>query len=149
MCSESLLTLYELFVQRTGLRAQFIERCFDRPPEPALLSEDAKRNESSTYGAMFCGECRSFLEKLYSDALKELSGLAWDRCEDVLNGLAFIQEVAATALWKYRCDVGPTLESFAREFDRLDLPAERHRLYQRAYQGSPHEADETDQAARR
>jgi len=134
MCPELLLTIYELFVQRTGLRIVSIERHLPRSPEPDRLSEDDKRNQPATYAALFSLECRSYMEKLYTDAIGQMNGLPFDRSQDILNGLAFIQEVIATALWKYHCDVGNILESFAREFDRLDLPAERHRLHDRAQQ---------------
>ena len=54
---------------------------------------------------------------------------------DALKGLSALQEIIATALWRHGCAVGKRLESFARDFDRLDVPTERERLYALAQAG--------------
>jgi len=100
--------------------------------EPAPLSDDEKRNEPNTYAALFSDECRSEIEELYKAAMREMRGRSLSSSEDILEGLVFLQEIVATALWKHQCAVGSTLESFAREFDRLDVRAERERLHARA-----------------
>jgi len=135
MCTELLTAVYRMFLQRTNIHSAFIEPHVTNSHEPETFSEDTERNRPSTYAALFSGDCSSHLENLYLEAIQQMNGLSFDGSEDILNGLAFIQEVVATALWRYDCNVGPTLESFAREFDRLDVPAERHRLHSRC-QGS-------------
>jgi hypothetical protein len=132
MCVELLLIIYKLFLERTSMRVAFIERHLATPIESTHISADERRNLPGVYEAMFSADCRPYVEKLYADAMKELGRLPYDRSEETLDGLMFIQEVIATALWKYRCDVGQTLESFARQYDRLDLPLERQRLHDQA-----------------
>ena len=131
-CAKSLIALYELSVQRAGKNIDFVERHLERSSEPERHSEDDQRNESTIHTTLFSNECRSYLESLYSEAIRGLGAVTFANGEDLLNGLQFIQNVIATALWKYHCDVGPVLESFAREFDRLDVESERRRLYDRA-----------------
>lgn len=99
------------------------------PDNAVELSADERRNEPATYAALFSSECRKFLEEVYEGALVMMRERSLNACEDVLNGLAFLQEVVATAMWRHRCDVGETLEVFARNFDRLDVAEERARLH--------------------
>jgi hypothetical protein len=99
------------------------------PVEITPLTADERRNEPATYAALFSEECRSLPEELYEEAMRMMRGRPLGESGEALQGLAFLQEVAATALWRHRCHVGSTLVSFAREFDRLDVPAERERLH--------------------
>jgi hypothetical protein len=132
MCIELLLISYKLFLERTDLRIAFIEQCLKIPIESTHISEDERRNLPNLYEANFSTGCLPYVEKLHSDAMEKMRNLSYDQSSDILNGLMFIQEVVATALWKYHCDVGQFLESFARQFDRLDLPVERQWLYDQA-----------------
>ncbi len=129
MCMKLLLIIYKLSIERTGLRIAFIERYLATSIDLVNVSEDDRRNLSHIYKTLFSADCHSYFEKLYSDAMKEMGLLSYDQSDEILNGLMFIQETIATALWKYHCDVNQSLESFARQFDRLDLPAERKRLH--------------------
>jgi hypothetical protein len=61
--------------------------------------------------------------------MAEMKVLTFEGSEDILDGLEFIQNVGATALWKFNCDMASEMESFVREFDRLDVIGERERLY--------------------
>jgi hypothetical protein len=130
MCKNLMLTIYRLMLARSSARAVFIEERlgFDRNAAP--LSVDDSRNERDIYVSLFSEDCRPFVEGLFLDMSKELSALPYERSADVLSSLALVQEMIATALWKYKCAVGPRLESFAREFDRLDRDEERLRLYE-------------------
>jgi hypothetical protein len=130
MCKNLMLTIYRLMLTRSSARAALIEERlgFDRNAAP--LSEDDSRNERDIYISLFSEDCRPFVEGLVLDMSKELSALPYERSADVLSSLALVQEMIATALWKYKCAVGPRLESFAREFDRLDRDEERLRLYE-------------------
>jgi len=101
-CAEHLLIVDRAYAARTGARVEFLERAMPCPTE------------------------------LYLKAMRMMRGRPFDDCDEALKGLVFLQEVAATALWRHRCPVGDTLASFAREFDRLDVPAEHERLYVRA-----------------
>jgi len=51
--------------------------------------------------------------------------------------LTIMQHVVAIAMWKYELTVGEPLRGFARQFDRLDVPAERRRLYDIAQEPLP------------
>ena len=84
------------------------------------------------YSALFTGECRLDMETLYLRLLREMRNIPYEQCEDLLEALAFLQQVVATAIWKYHHDVGKHMEAFARDFDRLDVESERMRLYEYA-----------------
>ena len=129
---DDLLLIYRDYVVRTGARAASIEQVLSSPSPLAALGEDDRRNISVAFQSVFSRESRSFIEKLYTDAMAKMRGQARSASDDSLDGLAFLQEVVATAMWKYRCDVGDELATFARDFDRLDVPSERDRLYARA-----------------
>gem|GEM_PF-2344291 len=61
-----------------------------------------------------------------------MRGTSYEDAADILEALAFIQEVTAIALWRFDCPMSRVLKEFARDFDRLDVPEERYRLYQSA-----------------
>jgi hypothetical protein len=128
-CQEYLLLVYRGYAARTGVRVAFLERTMSCPSEIAHLSDDERRNEPAIYSALFSDECQLFLEEVYENSIGMMRGRPFGDCEDALRGLAFLQEVFATALWRHRQPVAHVLASFAREFDRLDSPAERERLY--------------------
>ena len=132
ICRDHLLVVYRGYAERTRTRVAFIDQAISCPAEIGSLSDDERRNEPTTYAALFSDECRSFLEDLYEEAMRMMRGRPLVDCEDTVKGLAFLQEVAATALWRHQYPVGDTLASFAREFDRLDVPSERERLHARA-----------------
>jgi hypothetical protein len=134
MCSEALLTIYEMFSQSSGQRIASIEGHLGPHSERPFSAEDLERNQAAIYAALFSPACRVLVEGLYQDSLRRMNGLPFDGSQDLLSGLAFLQDVIAKALWKYECDVGGTLEAFARGFDRLDVPSERRRLHELAQQ---------------
>ena len=72
------------------------------------------------------------LEKIISELYSEMRGRRFEQCEDIFEALAFIQEILAAALWKYNLCVNPSVEDFARDFDRIDTLAERQRIYMMA-----------------
>lgn len=92
------------------------------------FNEDLRRNEGDAY-ALFRDDR---LQKLYRRLLREMRGVPFEDCGDIMAGLTFLQTVVATALWKHRLAVPDSLETFAREFDRLDVAGEQRRLYTRA-----------------
>ena len=135
MSTTLLLLTYRLYVERTGLRNGFVEGYLaSRSPQavPFNILEDDRRNLPELYKAAFASTRPLQFECLYNDAMEKLRLLPYDQSGEILDGLMFLQHVVATALWKYRCNVGQTLESFARDFDRLDSPVERQRLHQLA-----------------
>jgi hypothetical protein len=97
-----------------------------------LVTEDERRNERACYERLFSNECRAFVEVFYSDMTNRMKHGSYGEAAGPLFVLAFLQEIVATALWKYDLDVGEELTQFAREFDRLDVETERVRLYERA-----------------
>lgn len=129
MCLNHLPVIYRAFFERANIRIAFIERMISFEGELQPLSEDERRNERETYAALFSEECRSSVEDVYRSAMREMRGQPYALAGDVIEALVFLQETIATALWKHRCNVGKTLESFAREFDRLDVRDERKRLH--------------------
>jgi hypothetical protein len=116
------------------MRISFIEEWLGGHEFQLALSDDEKRNERSIFGALFARECQLEMESLYQSAMTNIRGKTFDECDDGLNALAFLQEILATAMWKHRCKVGETLESFARKYDRLDTLEERRELHLEAQQ---------------
>lgn len=131
MFNQILLLIYRLFIGDGGRRVNWIEKRFGFDTGIALSSDD-RRNEPGTYEVFFSPEHQAKLEQLYLELLNEMNGVPYQQCGDVLDALAFIQEISAAALWKYRQRVGVTIEEFVRDFDRLDIPEERVRLYKSA-----------------
>ncbi|MGQ0595704.1 hypothetical protein [Aquabacterium sp.] len=89
----------------------------------------------AAYSDLFNGVGRVEVEGLYDELRGALIGKSFEQCADILDGLSFLQELVAMALWKYQVDVGERLEGFARNFDRLDVQDERRRLHQEAQLG--------------
>lgn len=129
MCKTYLLVTYRAFFEQVRIRIAFIERWLSFVGELQPLSEDERRNERETYAGLFSDDCRSSVEELYWTAMREMRGQPYALAGDVVEALAFLQTTVATGLWKHRCKVGETLESFARDFDRLDVHDERKRLH--------------------
>lgn len=132
VCKQYVSALYRAFVARTGTRISFVERWLKILDADLNVSVDESRNEPSVYRELFSDQCRAELEEFYRDAMLSLRGSTLVGCRDGLNALAFLQEVVATAMWKYSCTAGPLLESFARMYDRLDTLEEKRRLHREA-----------------
>ena len=131
MFNQILLLIYLLFLHEGGRKINWMEQylgCDGR----ATLSSDDLMNELSTYEAIFSEEHRLKLEQLYLGLLNEMNGIPYPLCGDILEALEFVQVISATALWKYHQNVGAVIEEFVRDFDRLDVPDERVRLYEKA-----------------
>ncbi len=129
MCENLLCTIYELFVVREGRRVAFIEQYFSGLSEQFQVADDDIKNERDIYIRFFSTDSIQFLEKIYEDAMKEMNGLPYEKCNEILAGLIFIQEIVARALWKFNCEITHVLADFTREFDRLDVSDECWRLY--------------------
>ena len=135
MFNQVFMLIYRLFLDKGGQRVSWIESHFDFDAGISLSSDD-KRNESATYEALFLQGHQAKIEQLYLELLSEMDGVSYQQCGDILDALAFIQEISAIALWKYRQRVGVMIEEFVRDFDRLDVPEERFRLYKSAQKNS-------------
>ena len=131
MFNQILLLVYRLFLREGKRKIDWMERYLGYDGRAALSSDDMK-NESSAYDEIFSEEHRPKLEQLYLGLLNEMNGVPYQQCGDMLEALTFIQEISATALWKYSRNVGVVIEEFVRDFDRLDVPDERVRLYEKA-----------------
>jgi hypothetical protein len=130
MFNQILLLIYRLFLCEGRRRVDWIEEHFGFDGGVALSCGD-KRNEPGTYEILFSQEHQEKLKQLYLELLNEMNGVTYQHCGNV-HALAFIQEVSATALWKYRQILDVMIEEFVRNFDRLDIPEERVRLYESA-----------------
>jgi hypothetical protein len=131
MFNQILLLVYRLFLHKGGQKIDWMEQYLGYDGK-AVLSSDDLMNEPSAYEAIFSEENRPKLERLYLKLLHEMSGISYGQCGDVLEALIFLQEASATALWRYHQNVGVAIEEFVRDFDRLDVPSERVRLYEKA-----------------
>ena len=131
MFNQNLLFIYRLFLHGGGRKINWMEQYLGYDGRAALSFDDMK-NEPRAYEAVFSEEHRPKLEQLYMKLQNEMKGTPYQQCADVLETLAFIQEISATALWKYHQNVGAVIEEFVRDFDRLDVPEERVGLYEKA-----------------
>lgn len=127
---DPLLLIYKLLLDQGGDRAPAIERYLEFDiSQPA--SEDDKINEQIIYSTLF-NENLPRIERIFINLLEDMRGTPFEQCDTTIDGLALLQSIISTALWKYHQNVGETLEHFARDFDRLDVPEERVRLYKAA-----------------
>jgi hypothetical protein len=128
MCADYLDVLYRLSVDRGVARIQLfeVEICRDAF---ARITEDDRRNEQACYERLFSIDCRIFVESFYEQYLAKLRQCTYTEAFPILSVLIFLQEIAATALWKFNIEIGDKLTWFVREFDRLDVDVERQRLY--------------------
>lgn len=129
MCNEIIQTIYRIFLESGGRKIFWIERSVGLD-ESKVVSVDDKRNEPELYSNLFSGECRENMEELYMAMLKQMRETPFEHCDDLMEAAAFLQQVMATAMWKYHQDIGEAMEKFTREFDRLDVSAERVRLHE-------------------
>ena len=131
MFNQALLLIYRLFLHRGGRKINWMEQYLDDDAGDAPSPDDI-RNESNAYEIIFAEEHRPKLEQIYMELLNKMTGIPYGQCEDMFEALAFLQEISATALWKYHQNVGQLVEEFVRDYDRLDVPSERIRLYEEA-----------------
>ena len=129
MFSQILLLVYRLFLDGGRRKINWIEQRLGFDGNIALSLDD-KRNEPSAYESIFSQEHRPNVEQLYRELLGEMKGVPYQQCDDILDALVFLQEISAIALWKYHQSLGAAMEAFVRDFDRLDVPDERIRLYE-------------------
>ena len=129
MCANHLAVLYCLYLERGASRIALIEA--DAEIDVTVrLTEDDRINEPVHYERLFSGECLGFVVSLYAAIKNRIKSCSYEEAADPLIALAFLQEIVATALWKYGLDTSEDLAEFAREFDRLDVEAEKIRLYE-------------------
>ncbi len=127
---DSLAKIYALCIDSGWKRVQAIEQYLDRLG-PDHVSIDDRRNEHRIYQEL-AEKHRAVLDDLFKQLLHDMRAVRYEHASGILDGLDFLQSVVASTLWKHHFTVGDSLERFAREFDRLDVPDERRRLYQLA-----------------
>jgi hypothetical protein len=128
-CKDRLRIIYSLHLHRGGKSILNIESDLNLSPEDLNVSDDDIRNERFQYEALFQDPCASLIERIFDSEVGAMISIPYDQCSAHLEALEFIQEIASTAMWKFGTSIPSALEDFAREFDRLDVEEERHRLY--------------------
>lgn len=128
---KALSIIYRVFLNEGGLNVIWIDGYFGFLVNEELSSDDII-NLPLVYEEFFSDDYRSELECFYLQLLGEMNGVPYEQCEKPLEALAFFQGITARALWKYHQNIGGVIEAFARDFDRLDVPEERFRLYEQA-----------------
>ncbi|QXZ11958.1 hypothetical protein KVQ82_17930 [Pseudomonas sp. AO-1] len=129
MCEITMRIVYFLFVHQKGRRLSALEFCINYIDGELTFSEDFLRNEPAMYEQLFSLECKGYVLDLLEKMMGKMKVLRFEESGEVLDGLEFVQNVGATALWKFNCNLDSEVESFVREFDRLDIVEERKRLY--------------------
>jgi len=135
MCYHILSIIYRLSIHKGAHQISWMNRYFEND-SINNISLDDERNESSLYYRLFSKECHSKIESLYLKLLSEMKQVSYEEANEIIEALMFLQEVAATALWKYNCNIGEKMEFFVRNFDRLDVAGEKYRLYEKVQQES-------------
>lgn len=129
MCEITLQIIYFLFVHQKGRRLSVLEFYINYIDGDLVFSEDFLRNEPAMYEELFSLGCKGYVHDLLEKLMTGMKVLKFEESGEVLDGLEFVQNVGATALWRFNCDLDSEVESFVREFDRLDVVEERERLY--------------------
>lgn len=129
MCEVTLQLIYFLFVRQKGARIPVLERYINYIDGSLVFSEDFMRNEPVMYKDLFSVKCKDYMLDLFRKLMTDLKVLKFEGSGEILDGLEFVQNISATALWKFNCDLVSEMEDFVREFDRLDVIEERKRLY--------------------
>ncbi|MFC5694167.1 hypothetical protein ACFPU0_01175 [Pseudomonas sp. GCM10022186] len=129
MCKTIVRIVYYLFLLRGGRRSSALESYIDYTDGELEFSEDFARNEPGMYRELFSPECEGYFSDLLKRLISDMRGQERENSEDILIGLEFIQNSGATALWRFHLEMRAELEEFVRDFDRLDAPEERDRLY--------------------
>lgn len=129
MCEAIVRIIYFLFLLRGGRRSSALEAYIGYVDGELALSDDFSRNEPNMYKELFSLGCEEYFSDLFERLSADMRGLERERSEDILTGLEFVQSCGATALWKFNLELRAELENFVRDFDRLDVPEERERLY--------------------
>lgn len=129
MCDHILSKIYSLYLNKGGNRVILIEAylSYNHIYE---ISLDDERNQPYLYATLFSDECQVYIERLYLRLLSEMKGIPYEKCDNIIEALMFIQQISSTALWVYNCNASQKLETFVRDFDRLDVSSEKIRLYE-------------------
>ena len=128
MEKSTLTKLYMMHLARQGRRSRFLDHYllhegYCQPTQDDYWNEGSMLENLDFLS--YSGPVGLLLEVLY----KQMTLKAFDDSQDIIDGIMFVQNVIALALWKYRIDVCVELDVFARDFDRLDNLDERRRLY--------------------
>ncbi|HEX8617873.1 MAG TPA: hypothetical protein VF911_09845, partial [Thermoanaerobaculia bacterium] len=102
---------------------------------PKTVSADDRRNEPQFYRDT-ARENGLLLENCLEWLLDKLKTVPYEQATDIFGGIEFLQWVIADVLWRYGSQVSEDLERFTRDFDRLDVPDERLRLFRSVAGGS-------------
>lgn len=96
------------------------------------LTNEEKRLET----AKLFAEGGKVVGQLYQYLMQQLRSVRFEDADDIIFGLEFLHSAGATAMWQYHYSVPDYFARFIREFDRLDVPEERLRLYKLAKEPS-------------
>ena len=128
--NQILRKLYGIYAADGWARIPTVERYLGITA-PDSLSVDDRRNERDLYQELVMAHPEA-LSDAFHKMLGGMTGLSYEESNGLLDGLRFLQNIIALALWKHELPVSDTLEAFARKFDRLDVPHVRRRLYEQA-----------------
>ncbi len=131
-CRQLISVLHRMFRVRTGIHSQLAEEWMQGHDTQSPLKRDEECSESAVYHELLSPPCSAEVEAMYRAAMTQLRMATLEQSADALNALMFLQEVVATALWKFNCAVSKELEGFARSYDRLDTHEDRKRLHSEA-----------------
>jgi hypothetical protein len=119
--------IYDLWVDRSRERIPIIEKYLGMV-EAQPVSADDRRNEPQFYRDV-ARDKGLLLENCLEWLLDRLKTVPYEQAVDIFAGVEFLQWIIADVLWRYGSNVSEKLECFTRDFDRLDVPDERLRLF--------------------
>jgi hypothetical protein len=126
--------IYDLWVDRSRERIPIIEKYLGIV-EAQTVSADDRRNEPQFYRDV-ARENGLLLENCLEWLLDKLKAVPYEQAADIFAGVEFLQWIIADVLWRYGSNVSEKLERFTRDFDRLDVPDERLRLFRSIAEGT-------------
>ncbi len=88
---------------------------------------DIERSIPDIYKLLFRYENQEILSVEIKKMLMKLKDEANSPQHQVFDEIESIQQIISTAMWRYKIQLLPYLENFAKEFDRIDDDRERYR----------------------
>lgn len=129
MCKNNFIKIYNLVAIRESIKCPLLEGMVNCKTDTQLHHEGDNLNEHYMYNELFSPACNTYIMDLFHNLIIKMKHVEFEKAQEAIEGLVFIQIIGATALWKYNCAIDPELENFVRDFDRLDVQEERRRLY--------------------
>jgi hypothetical protein len=137
---ECFAKIYFLYINKGKPKINVIEE-IEKININFLITEDDKKNEKYLYEKVFFSEEENVILHIFMHIKDKIKKISYVEATDLLKALEFVQEITATAMWKYGINVSEELSQFTREFDRIDIEFEKIRFYNKILNNRFKESD--------